>query len=489
MSMWVRVYRAAMLVCALALLLASALLTVANQREAYQREVARALAEHAMVSRSMESTISILTRSEGSVEQAARLSFRYASLPGATLALMNEKGVVLESTMEESLTESFYDGNYTASMLRRAGDSRVLMVQGTIGPRENRYALLYARPLDELYAQGRRWGFMMGAGCLAALSLLAVMLRLTVKRALEPLRDVSGAAQRIAGGEYGYAAPYSNVLEVDRLSSSLNRMARSVSGHVEELNQRNRAQRQLVADLAHEMKTPMSAIIGYARLLMGANIPEQERHLALGYIASEGERLERLSLGLMDLAGLQQGVELHVERMDPAELMDAALAALAPRIEQSGHSVCAEVTVREIACDRELMLCLLVNLIDNALKYAPQGATIHVRCQRGKAGLALFVSDPGRAVPPDQAELLKQPFFMLDKARAREKQGAGLGLSLCERIAQAHGGALVVRSDESGFTAGIVLQPENNTETAPKYEGATMPPEPNKRAQRRRRHG
>lgn len=465
--MWIKVYRVALLVCALVLLATAATLTLMSQREAYQHELSRALNEHAMVRRTMESTIAILMRHEGSVEQAARLSFSYASLPDASLALLDDGGEVLESTMPEGLAVPFYGGEQRASTLKTHADFRFLMVQSPLSIRGMRYQLLYARPVDSLVRAGRQWGLTMGAACLAALLLLMLLLRLVVRRALLPLGVVSAEAARIAGGDYTVRAPEVDVDEIDRLSASLNRMAQAVQAHIGQLTAQNQAQRQLIADLSHEMKTPMSSIIGYARLLRRANVPGESQEKALEYIESEGTRLEALALRLMELSRLDRGAPLQIERIPVRDLIEVALEALRPKIERGGRAIHLDIRAETLDCDRELMLCLLTNLIDNALKYAPEGAPIQIGCVARNGQIELWVHDAGSSVPPDQTEALKQPFFMLDKARARREQGAGLGLSLCDRIAKAHGGELVICSDASGFTAGMVLQLQNNSDTTP----------------------
>jgi len=485
-QMWFKVYRVALMVCAAVLVVTVAALTVANQRTAFDRELSRALNEHEMVRRSMESTISVLVRHDRSAEQAARLSFSYASLPGIGLALLDEGGAALQSTMPEGLAVSFYEGEQRATVLKTFEGVRYLMAQGALSVEDKTYQLLYARPVDALYAEGRQWGLTMGLACLGALALLGALLFYFIWRTLAPLGAVSAAAADIAQGDYDRRAQGANVEEIDRLSGSLNRMAAAVQAHIAELTAKNKAQQQLIADLAHEMKTPMSSIIGYAGLLRRANMPGESREKALQYIESEGARLERLSLRLMDLSQLNAGAQLHIERVPVRELIDGAIQSLEPKIAQGGREIVTDIRWDALDCDRELMLSLLINLIDNALKYAPEGTPIQVKCACVDGQLSLSVHDAGRSVPPDQAEALKQPFFMMDKARTRRQQGAGLGLSLCERIAEVHGGKLEIRSDETGFTAGMVLQLENNLETIPENAGSILYPEPGSEARKGR---
>lgn len=476
--MWIRVYRMALLVCALVLLITAAMLTLMSQREAYRRELSRALNEHAMVRRSMESTIAILVRHEGSVEQAARLSFSYASLPDASLALLDDAGTTLESTMPEGLAVPFYTGNQRASLLKEYEGARFLMVQSPLSVQGTQYKLLYARPVDSLFHDGRQWGLTMSVACVAALLSLMFFLRFAVRRALLPLGAVSAEAARIAGGEYSVRAPEADVDEIDRLSTSLNRMAQAVQTHIGQLMAQNQTQRQLISDLSHEMKTPMSSIIGYARLLRHANVPVVSQEKALEYIESEGSRLEALSLRLMELSRLDQSTRFGFQHVAVPVLVQDALRALHAKIERSGRAVETDIHAVDIDCDRELMLCLLTNLIDNALKYAPEGVPVQVGCTTGNGEVTIWVHDAGTGVSPNQTEALKQPFFMLDKARTRREQGAGLGLSLCDRIARVHGGELVICSDESGFTASVVLQLQHNSETMPENGSAMMSSEP-----------
>ena len=228
--------------------------------------------------------------------------------------------------------------------------------------------------------------------------------------------------------------------------------------HVLMLNAR---QSRFVADLTHELKTPLTSLIGYADLLRGGTLDAERRRTAAEALYHESARPESLSQQLLALNGLQaDGVVLRPVRVAAAfadavrSLPDVVLDCDAP----------AEAVV---LADRVLLADLVRNLALNAWHAGPQDGAVHLRCTDAGECWRLTVQDTGCGIPAEALPHLTEPFYRVDKARARANGGSGVGLALCAQIAEAFGTQLTFASRVGeGTTVTILLQKEAEHEEA-----------------------
>ena len=233
--------------------------------------------------------------------------------------------------------------------------------------------------------------------------------------------------------------------------------ALAAAWHYEKLQALNDRQSRFVADLTHELKTPLTSMIGYADLLRSAPLDESRRRAAADAIYHESTRLESLSQQLLALQGLQTlgSVPVAAVFADVARsLPDAALDCDAP----AGAAVRA---------DRVLLADLLRNLVLNALHAEPKDGTVHLTCAEAGGQWRLTVRDNGCGIPAGALPHLTEPFYRVDKARARANGGSGVGLALCAQIAEAFGTQMTFASRVGeGTTVTILLQKEAEDEEA-----------------------
>ncbi|MDO5422346.1 MAG: HAMP domain-containing sensor histidine kinase [Eubacteriales bacterium] len=313
----------------------------------------------------------------------------------------------------------------------------------------DRFRILHYRDITGIYQENEAM-FLKGVGValLLALLLLAVLTGI-IRRIFRPFDRMRDAANVIANGNYGVRIPNPGTDEVGEVAASFNRMADKVEEHIGELEEMNEKQRQLLGALAHELKTPMTGIQGYAELLQRVKLSPKKQADALGYIEEECRRLSRLSVKMLQL------VELSGE--DAIEKKPVALSELFGRVKEITHYSLKEKNLRlevdlsnacEIQGDEDLLLSFLTNLIDNARKASQPGMAIRLT---GSAE-GIFVEDQGNGIPQEEIARITEPFYMVDKSRARKEGGAGLGLALCSQIARLHGGKLEIASGEGQGT-------------------------------------
>ncbi len=231
-------------------------------------------------------------------------------------------------------------------------------------------------------------------------------------------------------------------------------LERSISNLEDVANRRE----EFIASFAHELKTPLTAIIGYADMLRSKDMSPKSRFTAAGYIFSEGKRLEALSLKLMDIivAG-KAGFEKR--KFEVGYFIRSIAAVTVPSLSNDGITLDMRWEPGEISVEPDLFKTLMINLVDNARKASKRNDTIELFGKAEEGGYALYVRDHGRGMKKEELSKITEPFYMIDKSRSRAQNGAGLGLALCQRIAELHETRLEYDSEPGqGTTVRIMLK-------------------------------
>ncbi len=259
-----------------------------------------------------------------------------------------------------------------------------------------------------------------------------------------PLKRMSRVAGRMAQGDYEERLAVRGRDEIGELAESFNRMAEAVEEKVEALSRAAREREDFVANFAHEMKTPMTSIIGYADMLYQRELSRKEVRDASWYIWNEGMRLEALSLKLMDLTVLGRQ-DFPLQEMAAEELLADAAGGLEPFFAEKGVSFALWADPAYIRVEYDLFKTLLINLLDNSVKAGCTRLALSGTRER-EGGYRICVRDNGCGMEEEELSRITEAFYMVDKARSRKQHGAGLGLALADRIARIHGSRLEFRS-------------------------------------------
>ena len=293
------------------------------------------------------------------------------------------------------------------------------------------------------------------AGAAALLALVWLLLR--------PLAALDESARRVAGGRYDERLAVRGQDELAALAQDMNAMAAAVQERVDRLERVAEERRVFIGNLAHEMKTPLTSILGFADLLyLPAEVPDAQRVEYAQVISQEAKRLRSLSGKLLELITLgSSNLELA-----PASLREVAAEvelSLRPVMAQSELTlacVCADLT---LDMDRELFKSLLYNLLDNGRKASRRGGTLALTARELEGQAVILVQDQGRGIPREELDKVCQPFYMVDKSRSRRAGGAGLGLALCQEIVSVHGGTMELDSQPGEGTLVTLRFPLSQT--------------------------
>ncbi len=286
----------------------------------------------------------------------------------------------------------------------------------------------------------------------AVLTALAVSLFVT-RRIVAPIRAMTRASVRIAGGRYRERVPVPSEDELGELATSFNGMAESLQ-RVEE------RRRDLIADVVHELRTPLASIAGYMEgMVDGVILAEPE---TFHRVHRETERLQRLVGDLQELSRAEAGqVPLHLRRVDVHGLVEAAAGRLGPQFGDKGVELVVEIPagLPPVLVDPDRINQVLTNLLGNALQYTPAGGVVTVRANGQNNGVAIAVKDTGIGIPAEHLPHVFDRFYRVDPSRARASGGSGIGLTIARHLVETHGGTIRAESagPDRGSTFTIVL--------------------------------
>lgn len=268
------------------------------------------------------------------------------------------------------------------------------------------------------------------------------------------LSVLAKGAREISGGNLSFRTNIRSGDEIGSLSKDFDRMSEQIETNVRELEQAVEWQERFVGSFTHELKTPMTAVIGYADLLRSQQLTEEERRDAADYIFSEGRRLERLSMKLLDIY-VAEKTDVRLSIHSPGRIAENMADHLRPVFEKKKITLKGNYEKGKCLLEPDLFRSLTVNLIDNASKAAGEGGHIWVSVRMTDEGCVLCVDDDGPGIPEEAREHLTEAFYRVDKSRSRKQGGAGLGLTLCAEIVKLHGGTLVFKRRRGGGTRAI----------------------------------
>ncbi|WP_310602325.1 sensor histidine kinase [Anaerosporobacter sp.] len=263
-----------------------------------------------------------------------------------------------------------------------------------------------------------------------------------------PIRLLAEATGKMAKGDYGYRAKRISNDELGSLTMDYNRMANALEENIDQLKEEVQSKEDFIAAFAHELKTPLTAIIGYADLLRSRKLDDERNFLSANYIYTEGKRLEAMSFRLLDIIVTKR------ESIKPQKIEAEILFEYLEYIfsENTEMKFAFSYETGKIYAEVDLLKSVLLNLIDNACKASESGSMIEVKGTLVENGYQFEVKDSGLGIPKEDLKKVTQAFYMVDKSRSRSRKGAGLGLALCAEILYLHHSELEIESVEGQGT-------------------------------------
>lgn len=264
------------------------------------------------------------------------------------------------------------------------------------------------------------------------------------QRIVRPIRALVKASQYIAAGHYKERLPTDQNDEFEELTGSFNRMAAALDA-TETMRQ------QLIADVSHELKTPLASIKGYMEGLQDGVIPPTPETYQL--VHREADRLQRLVSDLQELSRAEVNqLQMDVRPCNPVDLLNQAVAALRPQYNDKGIRLETDLPAEtlDVLADVDRIRQVVINLLGNALQYTPAGGRVRLRLSYDNHMVRFSVYDNGIGLDAADLDRVFQRFYRVDKSRARRSGGSGIGLTIARYIVEAHGGRIWAESAGPG---------------------------------------
>ena len=328
-------------------------------------------------------------------------------------------------------------------IIQDIGGKSILLVGSILEINQIQYSFFIIRDISNVYNGIQAMATQFSLINLVVIAIAGIAVILLVRLGLRPVFILKQNTTLIANGIYDRQLEIVENDEIGELASDFNRMSAAVEKHVRELENEVNRRSMFMAALTHELKTPMTSISGNAQTLLRTKLTDEECEDALIRIDEECTRIERLSQKMIKLIVLQQGKSIELTPQSVDALLEIVQASCAGQLKQRSLALNIQNSMNTLPMDIDLLSSLFINLIDNASKASGQGDTICLHAQEN----TITVIDYGRGIPPEEINLITQPFYMVDKSRSKKAGGIGLGLALCEEIATLHGARLEFESE------------------------------------------
>lgn len=368
----------------------------------------------------------------------------YESSSQKQIALFTDKKKKLYSNIPESLLNSDYSNLTNGTYILKKFNQQVYMLIGSdsqIGP--NIYRMIGAYDISEVFLERNKQFRSFVVLDIVIIIVTIISLFIISRYLTKPIKKLNTISQEISDGNYQLRTMISSKDEIGELSKSFDRMVENTEVLIDQLKLNVQQREDFMSNFSHELKTPMTAIIGFADLLRSRDCNKETQRMASQYIYQEGKRLEVLSHRLMDLLSLSDS---HIS-LSPIST-DILKDHLVAHFEKIDKGVLLDINIENasVLCEETLLLSVLINLIENASKAEPRDHMVHIEGKYNDKSYTFKVYDYGIGMNEETLQHILQPFYMADKSRSRQKGGVGLGLSICEKILNVHNSSLSITS-------------------------------------------
>lgn len=470
MKLWQKIFVSTLFLVILAIDIIAVLLLSNNHRLTIERERQRVLSEHNYLSSALSDYVlytrlrqnKILLNEKETLEAIKSALDTDGTIKNVELSLYADNEQLISSSQcskdtERALLEQINE-QQQVSQITKQQDKTYMLAASTLKIEGRQYKLVTASDVSAIYQlRYEQIEYVKTMSIVCGLVIAGVLL-VIVWLLMLPLHRVNTGMRRIANGNYSKRLKVRGHGEIAELANTMNNMADAVEKNIDSLEQVAEERKTFIANLAHEMKTPLTSILGFADILrIKRVVTDKERQEYANIIVDETKRLRSLSSKLMELITVGS-TKLDYQKVLLHDLLYDVYMALQPVLDN--HKITLYWDAPEdvmIEVDLELFKSLLYNLVDNSVKASQPGQEIYMVAGYKKDRLFISVKDEGMGIPEKEIKRITQPFYMVDKARTRKAGGAGLGLALCLEIARLHHAQLLIDSKLGKGTIMTVL--------------------------------
>jgi signal transduction histidine kinase len=432
-----------------------------SYRSSLNSERQRSFGEAGFIAASLEMEISEILENNESIKTEGYYFFQryedYYRTRDIYLELW-KNGVFLVGNHQDSpKTKYEVNAGEQISSIAEYGQNKYMLVADTFVVKAESYTLIYTHSLKSFTEEHESLNRFLAISGAALAGLLATVLYFLLRKLSKPIEKLDEATRRISGGDYSMRVPVYGKDELAAFAWSFNSMADEIEAKINELQMTAEQKQRFIDNLAHELRTPLTTIRGYAEYLKNANINEDDRIESLDFIIAESTRISVMANKLLDIA-LMRNNTIETKDINVSDLLYAVSSSMQLKLNEKGIMLETSEENGVINGDMELLKSLLFNLLDNAIKASNERSAVNLSGKAKSDSYIIEVQDFGKGMTEENIAKLTEPFYRVDKARSRSDGGAGLGLSLCEQIAELHNAELSFYSElGKGTTARIIF--------------------------------
>jgi two-component system phosphate regulon sensor histidine kinase PhoR len=296
----------------------------------------------------------------------------------------------------------------------------------------------------------------------ASLIIAAIISFMTVENLVKPLRELTETSKHVAAGDFSHKLEIHSDDEIGELTENFNTMTEELKSYIDSIKEVERMRKDFVANVSHELRTPLTSILGFVETLRDTDLDEQNKRKSLDIIEAESIRLKEMINKLLVLSKIESiGEQKTMSLFDLHKLIGEVLNMLRPLADKKNISTTLDFAENPLVLrgDESILRIVLINIIENCIKYNKPGGNIHIRSEECRDCISIVIQDTGIGIPRDHLGKIFERFYRIDSSR-NMTNGSGLGLAIAQDIIEGLGGRIEVQSSLGEGTKFTVVLPQ-----------------------------
>ncbi len=427
--------------------------------------------EKTIAKSSYEMIISSLTKSmktmhednrleDKTIKALVTLTEQYYISQGITLMVYTDDGIVYSKDNREMDKKLFKDGKILLTKVVE-NEIPVIYITESLDDFDVTYYICFRKPLGELkstWDELQERYMLMSLGCSGV---LAILLFIVLHRLMRPIEELSKAVAKVK--QEGYDTPSRVKVkghdDIARLGQNFNDMSDIIADNIKKIRLENEKKQQFVDNFAHELKSPLTSIYGFAEYVAMARVPDEEKEECMRFIMDESNRMLEMAYNLMDLSEIRNK-EVNKDYFEADEFGVKLEGILKDRLSKKNVTLNLDIKASKIYGNKGLIESLVSNIIANGINASKENGKIDVTICKEDNETKFVIRDYGCGMSEEELQHIFEPFYRADKARSRKNGSTGLGLSVCKQIVEAHEGSIVYESERGEGTKVTIRIPE-----------------------------
>ncbi|WFD10012.1 sensor histidine kinase [Tepidibacter hydrothermalis] len=459
MKLWQKIYLVLIVLFLITFNIVGFAIIQKNYNESIDKEIQNSLKQHDSIAYAIDMNFNLFNDYAYVIDyikkETIKNDIKIEFLTKDNDILFSNLGFDISSQREELKSLTLYKKNY---ILRRVEEREYIFVSSLINVNDKNFKFSYVKNIDYIYNEKNDdYNFLLKFE-IYILLIFAIIIYFISRKITSPIDSIIESTQNISSGNYDKRLDIKSLDELGILSSNFNVMADKIEEKILELQNINDEKQRFIDNLTHEIKTPLTSIIGYSNLLLTTKVDEKIQYESLKYINSEGKRLQELSSKMMNLICLNAD-NFEMKNENIMEILKYIKESFRIKLNEKNINLIINGKDCNLYIEKDLMTIMISNLVDNAIKASCNNSNIYLNSYKENLNTIIELRDTGIGISKEHIDKIIEPFYMVDKSRSRKNNGAGIGLSICKKIADIHNADIEIESEiNKGTTIRVIFK-------------------------------